>query len=141
MLLPWCVKVNFNVIKIVRNMIRDSFFFQRPKCVSLLQELCDLIRTDLTVLLSKSFSTIYPYLFINESATLTNQCIDYIITNTGNTLVHLLQSDIKASSKLCILCHIICHEYFPTENGIGNFDFLPSQPGVCPARFPQLTRK
>ncbi|XP_053684897.1 serine/threonine-protein kinase ATR-like [Sabethes cyaneus] len=87
MLLPWCVK--------------------RPKCAPLLQELCEIIRTDITVLLSKSFSTIYPYLFINESAAITNQCIDYIITNTGNTLVHLLQSDIKKTvSEILIFYHL-----------------------------------
>ncbi|XP_055529516.1 serine/threonine-protein kinase ATR-like [Wyeomyia smithii] len=87
MLLPWCVK--------------------RPKCIALLQELSELIRTDITVLLSKSFSTIYPYLFINETPVITNQCIDYIITNTGNTLVHLLQSDIKKTvSEILIFYHL-----------------------------------
>lgn len=87
MLLPWCIK--------------------RPKCVSLLQELSELSRTDITVLLSRSFSTIYPCLFINESVTITNQCIDYIITNTGNTLVHLLQSDVKKTvSEILIYYHL-----------------------------------
>ncbi|XP_058457566.1 serine/threonine-protein kinase ATR isoform X2 [Malaya genurostris] len=87
MLLPWCIK--------------------RPKCEKLLQELADLIRNDKTVLLSRSFLTIYPYLFINEPANITNQCIDYIMKNTGNTLVHLLQSDIKKTvSEILIFYHI-----------------------------------
>ncbi|XP_062565656.1 serine/threonine-protein kinase ATR-like [Armigeres subalbatus] len=87
MLLPWCVK--------------------RPKCEDLLQELANIIRRDTTLLLSNSFLTVYPYLFINESASITNQCIDYIMKNTGNTLVHLLHSDIKKTvAEILIFYHI-----------------------------------
>ncbi|XP_029733989.2 serine/threonine-protein kinase ATR-like [Aedes albopictus] len=87
MLLPWCVK--------------------RPKCEKLLDELTNIIRRDKAVLLSGSFLTVYPYLFINEPANITNQCIDYIMTNTGNTLVHLLHSDIKKTvAEILIFYHI-----------------------------------
>lgn len=52
-------------------------------------------RKEKNKMLSGSFLTIYPYLFINEPANITNQCIDYIMTNTEITLVRLLHSDIK----------------------------------------------
>ncbi|XP_055592827.1 serine/threonine-protein kinase ATR-like [Uranotaenia lowii] len=87
MLLPWCIK--------------------RPSCVNLLQELANIIRKEKTMVLSNSFLTIYPYLFINEPANITNQCIDFIMTNTGNTLVRLLHSDIKKTvSEILIFYHI-----------------------------------
>ncbi|XP_065080234.1 serine/threonine-protein kinase ATR-like [Ochlerotatus camptorhynchus] len=87
MLLPWCVK--------------------RPKCEHLLQELANMTRRDKKLMLSGSFLTIYPYLFINEPANITNQCIDYIMTNTGITLVHLLHSDIKKTvAEILIFYHI-----------------------------------
>lgn len=80
---------------------KNRYLFQRPKCEKLLDELTNIIRRDKAVLLSGSFLTVYPYLFINEPANITNQCIDYIMTNTGNTLVHLLHSDIKVGI-ICI---------------------------------------
>ncbi|EDS36403.1 esr1 protein [Culex quinquefasciatus] len=81
--------------------------FHRPACENLLQEIANMIRKDKIVVLSASFLTIYPYLFMNESTAITNQCIDYIMTHTGNTLVHLLHSDIKKTvSEILIFYHV-----------------------------------
>lgn len=73
---------------------------RHEKCLGLIEEICDIVQKDLSSTICSSFLSIYTYLYLNESTEMNNKCMNFIIQNTGNSLYHLLKSDIKVMDTL-----------------------------------------
>ncbi|XP_059610309.1 serine/threonine-protein kinase ATR-like [Phlebotomus argentipes] len=77
MLLPYCI----------RNM----------KCEKLLEDVCKQMKMELNEMLTVAFVTIYTYLYHTQSTEVNNKCIDFVIQHTGQSLYHLMHTDIKST--------------------------------------------
>lgn len=78
MLIPWAMKNN--------------------KCIDMIEEICDTVQKDLPTVLCSSFLSIYPHLYLNETAEINNKSMQFIVQSTDNSLYHLLKSDTKVFS-------------------------------------------
>lgn len=66
-----------------------------PLCKDICQDICRILQRDPEEAFSKSFLTIFPYIYMNFNQDMYNRCIDFIMKITSNTLYNLLFSDIK----------------------------------------------
>ncbi len=63
----------------------------------------NILQHDLATILDTSFLKIFPNVYINEEAEINNACIDFVLENTGSTMLDLLEQNVKKTVAECLL--------------------------------------